>query len=158
MSRNKRPPNRQLQYMNNKKENDMKTNLEQINEIDQGSIDIDGSILPESFGALLSTARKIDRDNSILQREKDSLWLDNKALKSCLKQTQSNVFQYKDIVSGMKKEIYDHKSIVEDLKSVLEFYANKQHIGKDCNHYPVVKDDGEKAREVLDHHFKQLPK
>ena len=35
------------------------------------------------------------------------------------------------------------------LREGLLFYAAKKHIGKDCHHYPIVKDEGEVAREAL---------
>ncbi len=60
---------------------------------------------------------------------------------------------------------YDHSRIdqleqeIIILREALTFYAERQHIGKDCHHYPTVKDDGGLARRVLfGDDIKQSPK
>lgn len=59
---------------------------------------------------------------------------------------QSEVERYKSLWEANAAE---SEEIIAELKEALTFYADKKHIGKDCHHYPTIKDDGKVARKIL---------
>lgn len=102
--------------------------------------------LEETNQKLYEAAEFVDKQNDELLKVSKELQKEHKRIIKINKDLQSEVERYKSLWEANAAE---SEEIIAELKEALTFYADKKHIGKDCHHYPVIKDDGKVARNIL---------